>query len=238
MTQVARTAVGKSVNVATHLVKCKKCGGSAVRVNKGRKSAGPQLVCDNGRRGYTSCGYKSWLYSDILKRVVQNIRELDTTIFDQDSSAEVSKLQADVDRAHAETASIDQKIERIIAAIELGGELTALTSSLKRLEEEKSVAMARREEAEQSLDSEHRRMRSVANHKQVVDAILSLEDEERNVILRDFLRSLVHRIDLLLDKQQLNIHDSLKEFERKTVIVFKSGRSVVFLEDEPPAPKV
>jgi len=82
------------------------------------------------------------------------------------------------------------------------------------------------------LDSEQRRMRSVSNHKQVVDAILSLEDEERNVILRDFLRSLVHRIDLLFDKQQLNIHYSLKEFERKTVIVFKSGKSVVFMEDE------
>jgi hypothetical protein len=89
--------------------------------------------------------------------------------------------------------------------------------------------------AEQSLDSERGRTRSVSNHKQVVDAILSLEDEERNVILRDFLRSLVHRIDLLFDTQQLNIHYSLKEFERKTVIVFKSGKSVVFLEDEPEA---
>jgi len=198
-------AIGKSVNVLTHLAKCKKCSGSAVRVNKGQKSAGPQLVCDNARRGYTPCGYKSWLYSDILKRVVQNIRELDTTIFDQDSSAEISKLQTDVDRAHAEIASIDQKIERIVSAIELGGELTALTSSLKRLEKEKSVAVGRMDEAELSLGSERGRIRSVSNHKQVVDAILSLEDEERNVILRDFLRSLVHRIDLLFDKQQLNI---------------------------------
>jgi hypothetical protein len=207
-----------------------------VRVNKGHKSAGPQLVCDNGRRGLTPCGYKSWLYSDVLKRVVQNIRELDTTIFDQDSSAEISKLQVDVDRAHAEIASIDQKIERVVSAIELGGELSALTASLKRLEKEKSAVLARRDEAEQSLGSERGRMRSVSNHKQVVDAILSLEDEERNVILRDFLRSLVHRIDLLFDKQQLNIHYSLKGFERKTVVVFKSRKSVVFVDDEPSAP--
>jgi hypothetical protein len=39
---------------------------------------------------------------------------------------------------------------------------------------------------------------------------------------------------LLLDKQQLNIHYSLKGFERKTVVVFKSRKSVVFLEDELP----
>jgi DNA invertase Pin-like site-specific DNA recombinase len=231
-------AVGKSVNVLTHLVKCKKCGGSAVRVNKGQKSAGPQLVCDNGRRGYTPCGYKSWVYSDVLNCVVQNIRELDTTIFDQDSSAEISKLQADVDRAHAEVASIDQKIERFVSAIELGGEMTALTSSFKRLEKDKSAALARRGGAEQSLSSERGRIRSVSYYLFVFFFFFLLVFFFFFVFFFVFLRSLVHRIDLLFDKQQLNIHYSLKEFERKSVVVFKSGKSVEFLEDEPPAPGV
>jgi hypothetical protein len=52
--------------------------------------------------------------------------------------------------------------------------------------------------------------------------------------LRDFLRPLIQRIDLLFDKQRLNIRCSLKEFERKTVVVFKSGKSVVFEVDELP----
>jgi hypothetical protein len=91
--------------------------------------------------------------------------------------------------------------------------------------------LARKEQIEKSLVEEQRRVRSVSNHRQVVDAILSLEDEEKNIILRDFLRSLIDRVDLLFDKQQLNIRYSLKEFERKTVVVFKNGKSVVVRED-------
>jgi DNA invertase Pin-like site-specific DNA recombinase len=227
-------AIGRSVNILTHLVKCKKCGGSAVRINKGKKSAGPQLVCDNGRRGHSSCGYKSWQYNDVLKRVVQNIRELDTTVFDSESSTKLSNLQTKLDGAIADIATVEQKIGRVVSAIELGGALEALTASLQRLEHEKVGVLARKEQIEKSLVIEQRRVRSMSNHRQVVDAILSLEDQEKNVILRDFLRSLIDRIDLLFDEQQLNIRYSLKEFERKTVVVFKSGESVVFREDELP----
>jgi DNA invertase Pin-like site-specific DNA recombinase len=186
-------AIGRSVNVLTHLVKCKRCGGSAVRVNKGKKSAGPQLVCDNGRRGHTPCGYRSWQYKDVLKRVVQNIRELDTTMFDRESSSKLSNLQTKLDAAIAEIAAIEQKIDRVVSAIELGGALEALTASLQRLEQEKAGVLAQKEQIEKYLVEEQRRVRSVSNQRQVVDAILSLEDEEKNVILRDFLRSLIDR---------------------------------------------
>jgi hypothetical protein len=127
--------IGKSVNVFSHLVKCKRCGGSVVQINKGKKSAGPHLVCDNGRRGPSSCGYKSWQYDDVLKRVVQNIRELDMTMFDSESGSNLSNLRGKFDAAIAEIATIEQKIDRVVSAIELGGALEALTASLQRLEQ-------------------------------------------------------------------------------------------------------
>jgi hypothetical protein len=153
-------------------------------------------------------------------------------MFDSESSTKLSNLQVKLDGAIAEVATIEQKIDRVVSAIELGGALEALTASLQRLEQEKAGVLARKEQIEKSLVVEQRRVRSVSNHRQVVDAILSLEDEEKHIILRDFLRSLIDRIDLLFDTQQLNIRYSLKEFERKTVIVFKGGESAVFLEDE------
>jgi len=43
--------VASGGNLFPHLIKCGQCGGSLVRVNKGKKSPGAVLVCDDGRRG-------------------------------------------------------------------------------------------------------------------------------------------------------------------------------------------
>src|SRR5690606_26748724 len=76
--------VGKQVNLFANLLKCGKCGNSAVRINKSGKQASLDkyykwvaVACDAGRRGVTDCGTHHWKMGELEKAILDELKELD-----------------------------------------------------------------------------------------------------------------------------------------------------------------
>lgn len=129
--QRGRHAVRPVSHMLARLARCPECGGTMTRVQKGKRSL-PALVCAKAK-SKAGCRYKSvrtdLIEEAILERLPERLR--DAPAGDRDASLDETIR----DKSEA-LSDVGERLERVLQAIEQGGDLKVLTDRLRSLEGE------------------------------------------------------------------------------------------------------
>ena len=116
------------------LATCPKCGGSMTRVTKGKKSAGPTLVCGRAKRGL-GCKYQSVRLADVELAITEGLHEW----------ACAPSVDQSIDKAWESVAgdieALDDQIRNVAEAIASMGASPSLKAQLCAMEEQRAAAV-------------------------------------------------------------------------------------------------
>jgi len=118
-------------HMLARLAVCPKCGGTMTRVMKGSRSR-PALVCARAKTK-AGCTYKS-VRIDLVEEAI--VGRLPERLRDAPAGERDATLDAGVENARAALGDVADRIERVLDAIEQGGDSRTLTSRLRELEGE------------------------------------------------------------------------------------------------------
>lgn len=118
-------------NLLAGLLRCPKCGGSMAIVNKGEKGGKLRVVCAKAREG-AGCSYHTVPYPDVEDGFLNSIERELALMPLGDAQEQLAEDLENVETAISETAT---KLERIVMALEKGGDSAILTARLKKQEE-------------------------------------------------------------------------------------------------------
>ena len=231
--------VGSRVNIFANILKCGKCGNSAIRLNKSGKQASVDkyykwvaVVCNSGRRGVTTCGHHPWKLDLLEKEILDELSELDIdSILDNKSKDQsLAILRQNIQSLSEQIATIQKQRSRLVDVLAHGDAgLGAITERIRSLTKQEEDLSATKEILTQEYDVESHRLsamtRSVDEIKRLTD---QLEDNDVRIKLQTEVRRLVDKIVLHFKSQKFVIY----YHKPKMVVRFKSGRSVSFIESD------
>lgn len=220
------------INLFTHILKCADCKGSIIRINKGYRSSGPVMVCDNGRRSVSKCGYKPWLYEEIESAILNEIRELNLPdlINNTEQCSTLRSLHKQVQQVETQLTDIGTRISSLLNAIETtSNEIPILTTRLQHLTDEQERVTNRKDLLLNEYKTELNKIPTI--HK-AQDEIKLLSEQMLTPMnrfkIRSRLKELIDRIDVYLSIRKLVIRYNIgqSDDESKTIVRFKSGSSI------------
>jgi hypothetical protein len=199
--------VGSGGNLFTHLVKCARCGGSIVKVNKGKKSSGPMLVCDYGRRGVSQCPWTPWSYDEFERTALSHVKEIDVAAVFGQSERHTDEIQAQLSAVEMNLADVKAKRERLVDALEIGGEVKSIVGRIRLFEDEEERLETRKEVLEEQIRAERNKYALQVKASQDIEALLKRLDHaprEEALQLRLKLRDQLRTVDC--EDQRLVAH--------------------------------
>jgi DNA invertase Pin-like site-specific DNA recombinase len=231
--------IGRQINILANIVKCGKCGGSAIRINKSGKQASVDkhykwvaVVCDAGRRGINDCGWVPWKLDELEKAVLEEITELDLDLVlnNEASDKSLAILKRSIQSLAEQIVTIQKQKERLVDAI-AGGDIgvTAITDRIRSLSTQEDDLIATKDILTQEYDVESHRLSSMTRSQDEIKKMIDhLDDNDMRLKLQTEVRRLIDKIVLHLSIKKLVIHYHTP----KLVIRFKDGRSLSWLEPE------
>jgi DNA invertase Pin-like site-specific DNA recombinase len=231
--------VGRQINILANIVKCGKCGGSAIRINKSGKQASIDkhykwvaVVCDSGRRGVNDCGWVPWKLDELEKTILEEITELDLDLVldNEASDKSLAILKRNIQSLSEQIVTIQKQKERLVDAI-AGGDtgLKDITDRIRSLSTQEDDLIATRDILSQEYDVESQRLSSMTRSQNEIKKLVDrLDDNDVRLKLQTEVRRLVDKIVLHLSIKKLVIHYHTP----KLVIRFKDGRSLSWIEPE------
>ena len=231
--------VGKRVNILANILKCGKCGNSAIRLNKSGKQASLDkyykwvaVVCNAGRRGVTDCGHYPWKLDELEKAILDELSELDIdSILDNKSKDQSLKiLKQNIESLTEQITTIQSQRNRLVDALADGDSgLGAITERIRNLTKQELDLSDAAEILTQEYDVESHRLgamtRSVDEIKRLTD---QLEDNDVRIKLQTEVRRLVDKIVLQFKIKKFVIY----YHKPKMIVKFSSGKSITFTESE------
>lgn len=231
--------VGSRVNILANLLKCGRCGGSAIRINKSGKQATSDkhytwiaVVCNSGRRGVTNCGHHPWKLHDLERAVLEEVKELDLSLIlnNESQGQSLAVLKQNIHSTAEQILAIQKQRDRLIDAIANGDAgLGAITDRIRNLTKQEQGLSEAVETLTQEYEVESQRLsamtRSVDEIRKLAD---QLDDYDIRLKLQTEVRRLVDKIVLNFDSQKFIAH----YHKPKTVVRFKTGKSVAFIESD------
>jgi len=219
------------INLFTHLLKCADCGGSIIRINKGPRSIGPAMVCDNGRRGLSKCGYSHWLYEEIETAILFEVQELNLAelINSTDHGTNLKTLHAQLLQIETQITDTEQRTSAILDAIETSQtKIPILTTRLDELTNMKEKMIASKEQLQKEYEMEVNRLPRIAYAQEEISNLSARAfSTDVRYKIRTRLRELISRIDAYMRIKKLIIRYRIGlEDESKTIYRFRSGKSV------------
>jgi DNA invertase Pin-like site-specific DNA recombinase len=218
--------VGSVGNLFAHLLKCAQCGGSLVRVNKGKKSPGAVLVCDDGRMGVSQCTWRPWLYDDFERTVLSHVKEIDVDAVFGQSERHTNDLEGHLSAIEMNLADVKAKRERLVDALAIGGEVKSIVDRIRQFESEEERLETSKEALEEQIRAERNKYALQIKASQDIEALLNRPDgAPRDEVLRlrlklrEQIRSLIACIDVWLEIRKPVIRYNAVDFEQKTVVV-------------------
>lgn len=231
--------VGKRVNIFANILKCGKCGNSAIRLNKSGKQASIDkyykwvaVLCNTGRRGVTACGTNFWKLDDLEKAILDELSELDIdSILDTKSKDQsLVMLKQNIQSLTERITTVQSQRSRLIDALANGDSgLSAITERIRALTKQELDLSDAKEILSQEYDVESHRLsamtRSVDEIKRLTD---QLDDNDVRIKLQTEVRRLVDKIVLHFKMKKFVIH----YHKPKMVVKFRSGKTISFIESD------
>ena len=231
--------VGKRVNILANILKCGKCGNSAIRLNKSGKQASLDkyykwvaVVCNTGRRGVTDCGHLPWKLDELEKAILDELSELDIdSILDNKSKDQSLKiLKQNIESLTEQITTIQSQRNRLVDALAEGDSgLGAITERIRNLTKQELDLSDAAEILTHEFDVESHRLgamtRSVDEIKRLTD---QLEDNDVRIKLQTEVRRLVDKIVLQFKIKKFVIY----YHKPKMVVRFKNGKSITLIESD------
>ena len=231
--------IGQQVNILTNILKCGKCGGSAIRLNKSGKQASVDkyykwvaIVCDSGRRGHTDCGGFPWKLDELEQSVLEEIKELDISLIldNQANDKSLGIMNRNIQSLTTEIIENKKSIERLVDAVADGTNVSkALTDRINLLSKKEDDLIASKDILTQEYEVESHRLSSMTNSQCEIQRLSAqLDDNEIRLKIQTEVRRLVKKIVLHMEIKKYVIYYHTP----KMVVRFKSGKSVAFVDSE------
>ena len=229
--------VGIRVNLFANILKCGKCGNSAIRLNKSGKQASVDnyykwvgVVCNAGRRGVTECGNQPWKLEELEKTILDELSELDIdSVLDTKSKDQsLAMLKQNIQSLTEQIETVQSQCSRLVDALADGDTgLSAITDRIRKLTKQEQDLTDAKEILTEEYDVESHRLsamtRSVDEIKRLTD---QLEDNDIRIKLQTEIRRLVDKVVLHFKTKKFVIY-----YHRpKMVVKFRSGKSISFTD--------
>ncbi|MCI0556894.1 MAG: recombinase family protein, partial [Nitrososphaera sp.] len=232
--------VSSGGNLFTHLVKCACCEGSIVRVNKGKKSSGAMLVCDDGRRGVSQCKWKPWLYEDFEGTVLSHVKEIDVDAVFGEKERYTDQLEGHLSAIEMKLGDATAKRERLIDALTIGGgDVPSIVNRLKAIEREQRQLETAKQELEEQIRVERAnyilQTRAGEDIEQLLCRLATAPQDEvfqLRLRLRDQIRSLIAQIDVDLIEREIFIFYVGPLATTKSRMISNNQSSVFTIDDD------
>ena len=173
--------------------------------------------------------------------MLSHVKELDVAAVFGQSERQTNELQGTLSGIEMNLADVRAKRERLVDALAIGGEVVSIVDRIRQLEGEEERLGTSRQALEEHLRVERNKYALQVKASQDIEALLKRladvpkeEAVQLRLKLRDQLRSLIAQTKVWLEIHKIVIRYNTVDFEKKTVVVFKSKRAMVFLEDEVP----
>lgn len=229
--------VGARVNIFANIIKCGKCGNSAIRRNKSGKQASIDkyypwvaLACNSGLRGTSDCGSTFWKLDELEQAILNELSELDVnSVLDNKSSNQnLMFLKNNIESLAEQISKVKDQQSRLVDALSNGETgLSVITDRIRELTIKEQDLSDSKDTLAKEYDLEFHRLsaltRSVEEIKRLTD---KLDDNDVRIKLQTEVRRLVKKVVL---------HFKIKKFviyyhKPKVVIKFKDGRSISFVD--------
>ncbi|MGF6180074.1 DNA invertase Pin-like site-specific DNA recombinase [Massilia sp. UYP32] len=217
----ARARKGKDVpNLFSGLVKCGYCGstmvlagGAAQRVRSedGTKVTRPGkkvLVCDGARRGL-GCYAVQWEYEAFEKSFLSFCKSVDLNNLiaeprhHNDQHKQGLTLTQQMHALSAAIETCDDRLEKLLAVLELGDAPAAVVARIRKIESEREELETTRKKVQEQISSLSNRVRNQADQAEsiqyAINFLESLEGDERfklRSLLAERIRHVIARIDV------------------------------------------
>ncbi|MCI0555667.1 MAG: recombinase family protein, partial [Anaerolineae bacterium] len=231
--------VSSGGNLFTHLVKCAGCEGSIVKVNKGKKSSGPMLVCDDGRRGVSQCKWKPWLYEDFEGTVLSHVKEIDVDAVFGEKERHTDQLEGHLSAIEMKLVDVTAKRERLIDALTIGGDVPSIVNRIKAMECEQQQLETTKQELEEQIRVERAKYilqtRAGEDIEQLLHRLATAPQDEvfqLRLRLRDQIRSLIAQIDVDLIDREIFIFYVGPLATTKSRMISNNQSSVFTIDDD------
>ncbi len=127
-------------NLFSGILKCGYCGASMTMLNKGHEGPRAKLIVCSAAKMGKDCYYVPWEYSAFEQSMLTYCTGLDIRYFlntDNSAQSEIQTLETQLIAAKQSISEIDKKLENILDAITVGGELPPLVSRMKALNDDR-----------------------------------------------------------------------------------------------------
>lgn len=184
-------------------------------------------------RGISDCEWLPWSYEEIEQRILNEIKEVDIAAIINGTEYDAAQhaLRVHVNTLTIKLEDIENRIQGITTAIELGNDIPVLVSRLQDLILEQQLLTT-------DLDNANVQLMNTKSH---TTKLLSAQHDIANVgnvtpamrmKLRSRLRDLIDTIDVWLHIHKIIIrYKAWPDDEQQTKYVFKSGSSIMLYGD-------
>jgi DNA invertase Pin-like site-specific DNA recombinase len=217
---------GGRINIFAALLRC-GCGGSIVRLNKGRRSL-PIFTCDRGRRGMSSCGYAPWPVEEVERIILTHLTGLDVRSLFTAQESTLATIRASRAAIEVGIARTQDQLNRLADAVAQGGELPTLIARIQSLEVEIVGSRAQLSELVALERSEMMKRSNATVASEQIQALVASDDESMRVRLRGHIRDLIQVIIIDLKTREISLLYNIKaDSERKFIGIFKDGNRAI-----------
>lgn len=194
------------INIFSHITKCKKCGGSCVRLNKAAHGK-PYIymACNNGRSGKNDCGTKMWKLDELEHKLLTAITEINIkSVLGVDDNTAAAAIEASIIKDEYDIDEIAKKLSRLRNAREdeddadeielIKTRIAELRTTEKSLQQDVKVLKAK-------LDVENTKYQSAITAQANIKSLMDRLDDN------DIRTKLGMEIKKVVDKIELNFVD-------------------------------
>jgi DNA invertase Pin-like site-specific DNA recombinase len=227
--QSKRNTGGKKatvVNLFSHITKCGYCGGSMIRLNKSGDRLGKHykhiaMVCDNGRKGITDCTSAGWNMDELEDSLLKTISELDiNTIIGETDRTILKSLADNISTIEYELSKSAETKEKIVDAIELGGQIDVLVERLKTISKNDEINEKKLKEFRALYQIEFSKLEVASNAQKSIHLLKEkLADNDVRLQVNTEIKKIVKEI-VLFNKIKKFV---LKYHNETSKVMFKSG---------------
>lgn len=157
------------------------------------------------------------------------------------SERQTNDLEGHLSAVEMNLADVKAKRERLVDALAIGGEVKSIVDRIRQFESEEERLETSKEVLEEQIRAERNKYALQVKASQDIEALLNRLDHaprdealRLRLKLREQIRSLIARIDVWLEIRKPVIRYNTVDFEQRTVVVFKSKKAMVFMEDQVP----
>lgn len=165
-------------NILRGLVKCGTCGGNMVMLDKGKRSAGPKLIC-GAAHAHAGCDHNTYYpYYELEANILHSIDDEQLSVLTARDDSEVAELQRKLSAEMGARGALETELKNLLDLVAATGGAASVAERVREIDAKVTQATARIEELTRELERAKSLVRPTRSALDELFAHIYAEDDE------------------------------------------------------------